>query len=218
MKRSVDRYKIAGGNSTSLIGGCLFDQRNQFAKKELNSVEQVGFIEETKIPTMTMMGGELSINGTLAFAKHLGQKFGSLRVSGSSKMVKYKNVGNLTYGIFLIQPKIINKRQIVLFEGIGYLCIENSKTATKESLKQLAYEFNLPAFGVAEFRNNQLTPFIYVRETDSLVAETACGSGSVALSILIGEENIIQPSGQSINIVRNGNQFTVSAKVVKMKG
>lgn len=218
MKSSkINVYKIAGGNATSLVEGCLLAKRNVFAKSELRFVEQVGFIEEVKIPTMTMMGGELSINGSLAFAKHLGQKSGILKTSGSNQIVTFKSTAGLTAGTFILQPKIIKDRQIVLFEGIGYICIENSTTPTRESLRVLASEFNLPAFGVAGFIDNKLTPFVYVKDTDSLVAETACGSGSVALSIITGQETIIQPTGQNINVVRNGDRFTVCAKVAKMK-
>ena len=68
----VKKFLIAGGNSTALVYDCPVADRDKTSKKLLKSVEQVGFVStEATLPKMIMMGGELCINATLAFASTL---------------------------------------------------------------------------------------------------------------------------------------------------
>lgn len=214
----IERFKIAGGNSTSLVEGCPVSERKALSLKELRSVEQVGYVDLTgPVPSLEMMGGELCVNATLAFASQLGEKRGQLQTSGTDSPVSYSNIGEITRATFTLEPEVIKDRKIVLFDGIGYVCAQNSGYPTESYLANLANEFKKPAFGLARYQGDSLTPFVYVAEIQSVVAETACGSGSIALSLITGATNITQATGQRINIMRNGNQFTVSAKVAKIK-
>lgn len=77
----------------------------------------------------------------------------------------------------------------------------------------MATQYKLPAFGIIECRGNAITPHVYVVDTGSLVDESACGSGSIATSVVTGLEEIIQPSGETIKVKRSGDVFTVSAQV-----
>ena len=61
----IKKILIAGGNSTALVYNCSEKQRKKISRELLKNVEQVGFISKNKL---IMMGDELCINGTLAFA------------------------------------------------------------------------------------------------------------------------------------------------------
>ena len=95
--------------------------------------------------------------------------------------------------------------------------ISKQKLTKKLALKLLAKKYNLPAIGVINYEKNNIKPLIYVKNTDSLVWENACGSGSLAYSLISGYSKIVQPSGQIIDIRKTGRFFTikVQAKIVK---
>lgn len=179
---------------------------NYFLKK----VEQVGFVNLEK-KLLKMMGGELCINATLAFASTF-KKNGTLFTSGVNTPVRYKNKQNKTTIRLKLNYKKI--KNIILFDGIGYICIKENKSykISKKISKNLAKEYNLPAFGIILYKRNKITPYIYVREIDSFVKETACGSGSIAFSIFSKNEKIIQPTNEIISVTVN-NTIEVSAEV-----
>lgn len=213
-------YLIARGNSTLLIENCPEDRILSEAKAGLKRFEQVGFVDlKGEIPSLYMMGGELSINGTLAFATKLKGR-GVLKTSGLRDTVQYyQNKGETCIKINLPFQTYPNRLgTIVTFEGIGYLCTERLAGAYEAILRDLCNQYNLPAFGLAMFRGDYLEPYVYVKSTDSLVVETSCGSGSIAVSIVSGRSIITQSTGQRIFVTNSANnEFTVSAKVVKMK-
>lgn len=214
----IKLFLTAEGNPSLLVWDCPKALKKQIISKYLSKeAEQIGFISNGKIPKLTMMGNELCINSTLALAGYLG-KSGELLASGINGKVKYINSSNKTS--ITVSLEFIQKDKIVLFEGIGFICKVQGSKPNKKELTELCKKYNLPAFGVILYRKNQSKPYVYVRDTDSLTAETACGSGSIALSIVTKVKDIIQPSGGIISITKNGNQFLVAARVkeIKLKG
>jgi len=197
----INKFLIAGGNSTVLIFG---KKNKKLSKKYLKEVEQVGFVSNNKLQ---MMGGEFCVNATLALAHQL-RKEGYLYTSGISNKIIYKNSKNKTKIKIPLNYKKNNN--LVLFRGIGYICIK--KKPLKNSIIKLANKYNLPAFGAIVYNKNKITPYIYVKQVNSFVKETACGSGSIAYSIFSGFNKIIQPTGEIINI-KLGKLIEVSAKV-----
>ena len=214
------RYLIAGGNLTALVNKQLNQDFNIFTKDLLLEVEQVGYVSYDKnIPKLKMMGNELSVNGAIAFAYSLGDK-GELLTSGVGKSkVLYSNQKNKTTIKLPINPKIVEKN-IVLLDGIGYLIQKKSASIKQFEEKARFYckQFNLPAFGLVEYQENKIYPTVYVKDTNSLVKETACGSGSIAFSTYSDLSEIIQPSGEKISVIINeaNNIITVCAKVKKI--
>ncbi len=201
---------IAGGNPTLLIWGCSEENRLVQAIEALRDVEQVGFVEIDKnISKLTMMGDELCINAVLALASQ-GDLKGEVFASGVVGPVTYVNEDK-TYALFSIPYKCFEN--IVLFDGIGYCLLETEHEFSKEELIEYAERFNLPAFGGVVYTNGAISIMVYVVKTNSVCAETACGSGSVALHIITGAEEIMQPSGQTIHVKKIGDAFEVSAKV-----
>lgn len=209
----IRKFLIAEGNATALVFDCPDSERINTSKNLLKSVEQVGFIEDTEPPELTMMGGELCINGTIALASTL-QKAGQLKTSGLQQVIDYENNGAVTTLNLTIPYKLEGDE--VLFNGIGYIVSQDliEKIPTKKELLLKCQSHNLPAYGYIQLKDNKITPYIYVQSVDSLVEETACGSGSIAASIASGISEIIQPTGKSIIVkLDNDNRATISAVV-----
>lgn len=205
---------IAGGNSTLLVWECSLREKSTIINKYLGKVEQIGFVEiKNKLPLLNMMGGELCINGTIALASLCGEK-GKLFTSGLQNSIFYKNVDRKTSIKLNINYKKLNNT--VLLEGIGYIYLKNKIKDPKKLLAQLCIQYNFPAFGILYFLDNKIEPIVYVEQTNSLFEETACGSGSIAFSILTKKQNIIQPTGKEIRVEKYENIFCVSAEVAKL--
>lgn len=209
-----NKFLIANGNSTLLVKGYKSSEKKTIIEKYLGSVEQIGFISYPKgIPKLLMMGDELSINATIALAAMLSNKSGKLLTSGYKGLVAYKNQKQYTK----IKLSIAYKRieNIVLLNGIGYIFLEVCRKISKNYLSGFCSKYNLPAFGAIFYKNNKIVPFVYVKETDSLFQETACGSASTVLNILTGKKSITQPTGKIITVEKIGNNFVISAEVTK---
>ena len=201
--------KIAGGNPTALV--YKSNSRKKIVKELLKKVEQIGFVSKIKkIPELKMMGGELCINATLAFASTLKNE-GKLYTSGLNGLIEYKNKDNKTTIKFPLKYK--KNKNIILFEGIGFIFVRKKKI-TKRLLSIYCSRYKLPAFGAIIYKGNKIIPYIYVKRADSFVKETACGSGSIAYGIFIGERKIIQPTGKAI-YVKLGKLIEVSANISK---
>lgn len=210
----LNKFLIANGNSTLLVKGYKSSEKETIIRKYLGENEQIGFISYPRgIPKLLMMGNELSINGTLALATMLSNKSGKLLTSGYKGFVPYKNQRQYTK----IELKITYQKidNIVLLNGIGYVFLKVNKRVSKNYLSSFCSKYNLPAFGAIFYRNNQIIPYVYVKQTDSLFKETACGSASAVLNILTGKRSITQPTGKIITVEKNGNGFAISAEVTK---
>jgi hypothetical protein len=219
---------VAGGNPTLLVWDCPPDEQVGFAKQRLASgqVEQVGFItSENDVMYLMMMGNELCINAALALAS-VGGESGKFFTRGIDYLVSYSNDDNTSIepqppfkragkSVTTIELRLPYRQQgeTILFDGIGYSCYNTKVAISKEDIIGLAKKHRLPAFGIIECRGNAITPHVYVAETGLLIDESACGSGSVAASIILGLEDIIQPSGESILIKRDNNFFKISTQV-----
>lgn len=208
-------------------GGVFTEDRLEVAQALLDqsSAEQVGFLEdEAAVPRLTMMGGELCINGLLAAATAMGERDGVIIGPNELRVTFSKNEGLTSICLPLAyQKKSIDDQTVVLFDSIGYVVSSRAPIliGLKEELKDKCGVWNMPAFGYVQSYGNQIRPYVYVRDTDSLVAETACGSGSVAAYVTTDAGyagslvNMYQPTRQPIRIQRTNqqNSFTISARV-----
>lgn len=207
---------IAAGNSTLYIWDCPEMNRAKMINKYLGKIEQIGFVDSyNSYVYLTMMGDELCINGILGLSK-LIKNTQQYFATGLSKPIQFSNQNNDTsICIDLPYQQISNE---IIFKGIAYEITENKYNLQQEYFRQKIRKYNVPAFGVINYTNNIIFPYVYVSNTNSLIAETACGSGSVAFSILKNISKIIQPSGESIEVIRlNSTKFRITAKVT-LKG
>lgn len=213
-KMIIQKYLIAGGNSTLLVWNCSRGKRNQVIKAYLGDVEQIGFVSyRNNAPFLEMMGGELCINALIALASASGSK-GTIGTNVVNKPISYQSSDITKITLELPYRKLKN---IVLFDGIGYKITSQSIPVTKKLVSQLCVKFNLPAFGIVLVKKNQITPYVYVRDTDSLFNETACGSGSIATNIVLGVTNVIQPTTKAISIWKKKDVFTIETTVETYK-
>lgn len=208
---NIKKFLIADGNPTALIWKAPPNKKRAVVKRCLREVEQVGFVGKYKgINRLSMMGNELCINATMALASSLGEE-GTLLTSGLPEVVTYSNEKGLTS----IEASLNFKREknIILLNGIGFIYRKSINLQPKNFLIALANKYKLPAFGLITIQNSKLIPYVYVKKTNSLFKETACGSGSIALNILKGFESITQPTDEIIYVKRSGKKFTITAKV-----
>jgi hypothetical protein len=208
----IKSFLIAGGNPTDLVWNCPVEKQLEIARKYLSKVEQVGFISTDKgLEKLTMMGNELCVDAMLALA-YDGPSVGELLASSVEGPVLCNNDAVTTINFHL--PYIRNGN-VVLFNGIGYVCTQNESDISRDAAVQLARQYNLPAFGQIYYQKGKIAPSVYVAKMGSFIHETGCGSGSIAVGIVTGWEAIIQPSGYFITVRRNGDSFEVAAKVTR---
>ncbi|MCX6768101.1 MAG: hypothetical protein NTY90_05255 [Candidatus Micrarchaeota archaeon] len=218
MNNSV--FLVAGGNPTALVSGCPPAKRGAVAKKLLERVEQVGFVcVKNGKPALEMMGGELCVNASLAMAarlSHMRRLRGEFYASGVDGLVHYSCKGNM---VSVRMPlKFSKKGNYVVFKGIGFLVSKKSTgKISRASLARLSRAYGVPAFGAIYYKKNAIFPVVYVAAVDSLMEETACGSGSIAFCIAKGINKVIQPTGEIISI-KTGPTITITAKVIGVPG
>jgi hypothetical protein len=164
-----------------------------------------------------MMGGELCVNATLAFASQLFDS-GELITSGVEGKIKYENRNGITK--ISIPLKYEKLKNVILFEGIGFICIAKNENVRidKKFLFDFCNKYKLSAFGAIVYEGNRIDPYVYVKEVDSFVRETACGSGSIAFSLFSGYREIIQPTKKVIEVRRvSDKNIEVISKVCEIK-
>jgi hypothetical protein len=208
----VRYFTIAGGNKTALVWDCQDENRSDVASDLLAHTEQVGFVTEGESPTLAMMGGELCVNALLALASCSAAPRGIMHTASLLQPVSYTQKGNQIV-IELMLP-YSKEDSLVLFEGIGYVCTQDVFVPPKEVFHDLTVQHKVPAFGFVSYDNHScIVPVVYVAQTQSLIHETACGSGSIALFLVTGITEVIQPTGEYIRVLKKGDAFLVEAAV-----
>jgi hypothetical protein len=168
------------------------------------TIEQVGYLSGRRF---FMMGGELSINGLVA---------GSYLIGSSGRINDYEfEIDKDIVSLSLPKSIVLGiDKDIVRLQGITYKVIPFSPTnnvvspSTKKLLSSLARDSS--ASGIVYFSGDQIIPLIFVPQTSTYVWENACGSGSLAYSLVTGKYQVRQPSGSIIKIKLLNNTITVT--------
>lgn len=153
-----------------------------------------------------------------------------LSVSGSSDPLRVFVSGNSSRAEMPVNPSTVIKKidvgqTLVELEGISFLILEpesnifgklsssNDLVDRKDFVLNLIKKHGLDkrlAAGVLGVDNRsdkiKMEPYVFVRDTNTLYYETACGSGSTAVGVLesfrkegsVNGLEIVQPSGESI--------------------
>jgi len=173
-------------------------------------VEQVGYLQGN---LFAMMGGELSINGLIAAAFTIGN---SGKVNNCDFIIK-KNTVSINLPMSIVST--INKN-VVELEGINYKVIpglpKNKKITITMKKMLLDMCIKSPAAGLIYYENQEIVPLIFVRATNTYVWENACGSGSLAYSMITSENRVIQPSGDVIIFNQLLDTITVTETVKEL--
>lgn len=207
------------------------------------NVEQVGFINPSiENAELMMAGGEFCGNATRSTAwKILNGKPGEIEVKVSG-VAKKLNAGVTAEGEAYAQMPVYKKVEklsleketgnyTVQMEGITHnitFDAESLNGLTPEEIKQKSLDIirskgldKYPASGViyckSEGNGWKITPVVYVRDINTLFLETACGSGTTALGLVLALREgksidnvpIVQPTGRPIkvSVEFNGESF-----------
>ena len=210
----IEYFTIAGGNKTALVWDCPESERLEKVNVLLSTVEQVGFVTDGERPHLSMMGGELCINALIALAAHSGNEEGILTTATHPEIL-YKNYIDRTS--IVIPLSHTKEDNVILFNGIGFVCIQERDESPTHSLSGYAAKYNMPAFGTLTYDSaGRIAPRVHVVSTDSERDETACGSGSVAAHLATGHNEIIQPTGGIIVVHSDGETFSIEATVSRL--
>lgn len=203
------------------IAAALMDYASVYA-------EQVGFREKPTLPgaraRLQMMGGEFCGNATMCMAACLAREDGvcpgqrisvPVEVSGASGVlmcdVECSGDGYICR-VDMPMPESIEPRAgytLVRLPGIAHAVVECAspealRSGAEERLRAIARDISGDAVGLMLYapETSRLLPLVYVRDTDSMVWERGCGSGSAAVGAYIGWKNrrsmtagLIQPGG-----------------------
>ena len=179
--------------------------------------EQVGFLSANNLE---MMGGELCVNATLGACGFLAfkeEESSKIISAGMDIKTKAKKISDnefdcslelpyptkITHGLIVLLG-LKTRCSIVEFPGITHAIIPMLKSSVKDSyFKTVLNKLNdksKDAFGVLFYdeRARYLTPAVWVKDTDSFVHESACGSGCAAIAAAFytnTEVDIHQPGG-----------------------
>lgn len=230
MERIFDYFRAnPAGNITGFVLGNVEKQErpiiaNAIIEQIDDTVEQVGFISEDSEGKyrMDMMGGEFCGNATRSFglfvsiAKELkGYNKLYLKVSGTEDDIEViTNTDEMTSEISLSPAKkteyvsLLGKEYFTVFlDGIIHTIIDDREENipyTNQIIDELKGKFSEDAYGCLFLNKNtlEMVPFVYVSETDTLIREGSCGSGTIATGYYLNQNQdpdfsaaIIQPGG-----------------------
>lgn len=194
-----------------------------------SSIEQVGFISPSYDGPplrMDMMGSEFCGNATrsyglyaASFADFEGEGEVEVYVSGvKGPMTVVVNKEKSTASVEIPKAKAISEIEIegstytvVELEGIVHTIVEDrseDEDFVKKALEIIESKYSEDAYGILFFdrEKSEMVPYVYVKDSDTLIREGSCGSGTVAVATYLTrdskedsfEQEIIQPKGSIV--------------------
>ena len=222
---NIQFIDTAGQITAVVIDEVKRAEQPKFASEILKAeiCEQVAFIESGVIPRLQMMGNELNINGTLAGAFVLSQLSEKIVISLVPSGLESPVVATYKKGKILVElPRsiiVLIQDNRVVFKGIMYTLergIPKQKVLNQSQLLKLKSTSKMiSAAGFIFYEADEICPVVYVQETNSVVWESACGSGSLAFSLLKNVQKVKQPSEKVIQIQTTGDTLTITTSVEK---
>lgn len=232
-------YKInPGGNITAILKGDFTKQKKvRLAKKIMNkdkAIEQVGFWTRPKNINndgrLDMAGGEFCGNATRALGvliyKETGKTSLKIESSGTKEVIETFISGN-TSSIKLSLNGFHCYENTCSLPGIKYVLLNRS--IGKEEFHQFFLKKinKYPALGIVSYKKEKklyvIKPIIWVRDIDTLIEETACGSGTLALAYSIYLKckikifKVKQPSGSIFSVIIRGKKICLSGPILKIE-
>ena len=221
---------------------------NDAIQKKHSNVEQVGFLSEDNLnPQLVMAGGEFCGNAARTAVWHYLKGLPgelSIAVSGAENQLKAgitdslqvwtqmpvdKNLGNI--------KTVADGFHLVPLDGITHIVVDpvqaaafikNGEEGLKISAKNILTDNHLldcPAAGVIFLENTvddiKIHPCVYVSGINTMFYESACGSGTVAVGLVmcLKQENdvnvsLIQPSNKTIRTIIKRQGFFVTEAII----
>ena len=161
--------------------------------------EQVGFLTAPRMGgevRLEMMGGEFCGNAARCAGLWQARKRGrngavSVEMSGCSRLLAIETDGVEAWAEMPLPCATEDvcfggtDFTAVCFEGIVHLIAESPPLPPEtvaRLLPEAADRFHLPAAGMMFLHGGLMRPVVYVRDTDTLVWERSCASGSTAVA------------------------------------
>ena len=226
------RYALLNpsGNRTALVLDPVpAAGRNRITAALIDRCEQVGYLMPPSVPgvlgRLQMMGGEFCGNASMAAAAFLLRselkvsetRDVLLEVSGAEKPVFCRICREKDGWLGTVEMPLIQEILEVSVDGEALTAVRlpgilhlidlrsgRTRAASEALLRKAAEIFPDPALGLLQWREaeGKMIPLVFVRESGTLVWESACGSGSTALAGWIAlqsgqsmEQSISQPGG-----------------------
>ncbi len=240
-KPSIFIVSAAGGNPTAIRllakpeSSAWYAKQGSILMRDTASfeVEQAGFLIPAK-DRFEMSGGEFCGNAARSAALLLSRfdntKEGVFRMSGYDGSVRYsvqsqsEREANVTCVFDQLPIKMVDAgegRRIVDLGGIVHIVINAAlpldyETQHRELTRALGLS-DRAAVGVCWVERKSdfvlLHPVVWVKAIDSFFYETSCGSGSIVAAVVTGAQIITQPSGEAIEVVREGNKVSLQSRM-----
>lgn len=168
---------------------------------------QDGVIEKNKDVMLNVSGSTVSLK------THVNQSESRSQMPINSKSLK---ISNPEESVNLVELEGISF--VVLEEGSSKFeklkqmkTLETKKSYVIDIIKEYNFDNRLASGVLSLERSNNkffMDPYVYVRDTETLYYETACGSGTTAIGLLEAQRNgksiedyeIYQPSGKPIKV------------------
>lgn len=232
-------YKInPGGNTTAILKGDFTKQEKiKLAKKIMSkdkAIEQVGFWvcpkDINNNGRLDMAGGEFCGNAIRALGMLICRETGKTNLkiesSGTKEIIEIFIKGD-TSSIKLSLNNFRASENVCSLQGIKYVFLSRSveKEEAYEILKRKFSKYS--ASCVISYKKEKnlyvIKPIIWVRDINSLIEETACGSGTLALAYLIYLKRklkifkIKQPSGTIFSVIIRDKKAYLSGPILKIE-
>ncbi|MBR4742230.1 MAG: hypothetical protein IK079_04965 [Desulfovibrio sp.] len=235
-----------GGNTTLFLPNASLPSEHQaqiiqqLLSPEKLAAEQAGFID-LFTPKLTMAGGEFCLNASAAFAARLSMEEKkndfAFAVSGWPETIiahVQENIPHFQSQLslrlnFCHCKHLADKNILCRLPGITHILINGEHTpypsdpkATIHALCQkykLSEEFCVGAiWWYKQNQNYHIKPIVSVKAIATVFEESACGSGALAVMMMLAEEGhssaqIWQPSGFCTHITHNQNMATITSQV-----
>lgn len=243
MKKEFTYYLYSPcGNDTALVETIDINERTKKVLNDKimeihPNIEQVGFFNNNKLE-LTMAGGEFCGNATRSAAFHyLNGKYGEIDIKVSNSLIVKAGVtkeGKAWSQIPLYEGKdfireVDNGIYEIIMNGIKFIILEKEISEKylldlkniKSNAIDIINKYNIKdnkAIGVIFIEEKderiKIHPVVWVKSINTLFYETACGSGTTAVTIL---EAIKCNCNKKLEIIQPSNQI-ITAKVDLSKG
>ena len=198
--------------------------------------EQVAFVHDGR---MDMMGGEFCGNASRSFAlwqalhtedgrslrPFSGQRQETVTVSGAPSPLSVTIRGEetvlyaaiempLPLRVLPLEQSLLGRCTLVEYPGISHILLEDyapqdtDVANAKALLSQLSAESG--CFGLLYLSDNRMRPLVYVRDTDTLIWESSCASGTCAVAAALA---LRQKQTLSLELFQPGGSLIAKATV-----
>lgn len=214
---------------------------SQLLKLEKYHAEQVAFNVSPIMGGMgriEMMGGEFCGNATRSYGYLISQMQDTkpenvlVEISGAlnplNVEINHKKGTCKTQMPLLQKVETINYKNntysAMVFDGIVHIIVPDSpknQSFINDILNTAKNKILSDAYGVMFLEDSKLTPVVYVVNTDSIIWESSCGSGSMACAAFLSQNksdgiytySFNQPGGTIEAEIQIKNNQTVSCKM-----